>query len=144
MQEKNKEISFLKKNILTYLNIKGVTNRECYNATGMSEGILSQSTGLTEDNILKFLKVYSDINLNFLFYGSEPVLKQNENEISQTESANKAALEMIRDLSAENALLRRENEELKDLNKKTSRSTDVPLSMVAEPEIGYKEKASKP
>lgn len=119
MQDRNKEISFLKKGILAYLKIKGVTNKECYSATGMSEGILSQSTGLTEDNILKFLNVYSDINLNYLFYGIEPIIKQNEIEIYQKGDMNKIALEMIRDLSAENALLKKENEELRELHKKT-------------------------
>lgn len=69
MKEINREISILKQRILEYLDAKGVTRNECYKNTGISNSVLSQPNGMSEDNILKFLSCYRDISLDWLFYG---------------------------------------------------------------------------
>jgi SOS-response transcriptional repressor LexA len=75
-----REISIIKKNILQYLDYKGVTKYEFYQKTGVSNGILSQSNGISEDNILKFLSYYSEINVEWLLTGKGSMLKGDEVE----------------------------------------------------------------
>lgn len=76
-----------------------------------------------------------EVDSHWLLTGKENTKEEKDNPIEAS-----LFLDRIEKLSAENALLKKENEDLKELNKKTGRSTDVPLSMVTEPEIGYKEK----
>lgn len=70
-----REISIVKQNILQFLDFKGISKYEFYQKTGISNGILSQSNGISEDNILKFLSYYSEINTSWLFTGKGSMLK---------------------------------------------------------------------
>jgi hypothetical protein len=76
MQEKNRDFSVIKKRIIQYLDIKGISKYEFYQKTKISNGILSQKGGLTEDNILKILSYYKDINANWLLTGEGPMLRE--------------------------------------------------------------------
>ena len=40
----------------------------------MSRSVLSQPNGMTEENLLKFLACYQDINSEWLLFGNEPML----------------------------------------------------------------------
>lgn len=77
-----REFSIIKERILQYLDYKGITKYKFYQETGVSNGVLSQNNGFSEDNILKFLSVYKDISLEWLFYGTEPMIKDSEQTIS--------------------------------------------------------------
>ena len=81
MQEKNKEISLIKRNILKYAEYKGVSKYEVYQKTGISRSVLSQNNGMTEDNLLKFLAYYSDVNIEWLLTGNGQMLKQNAQKL---------------------------------------------------------------
>lgn len=70
-----RSFSFIKEKILQYLDYKGITKYKFYQETGITNGILSQSNGFSEENILKFLNVYKDISLDWLFFGTEPMIK---------------------------------------------------------------------
>lgn len=70
-----RENSVIKKRILQYLDFKGVSKYEFYQKTGVSNGVLSQNNGLSEDNIMKFLSYYRDINVNWLVTGEGEMLK---------------------------------------------------------------------
>lgn len=88
-QENMRDFSILKSRILQYLELKGITKYECYKNTGITNGVLSQSNGLSEDNILKFLSYYNDINLNWLFTGEGNILKEDAPKAPQpAESAD--------------------------------------------------------
>ncbi|MGE4585836.1 MAG: hypothetical protein AB7D05_00675 [Mangrovibacterium sp.] len=117
-----RETLILKKRILQYLRLKGITKYEFYRKTGISNGILSQKNGLSEDNLLRFLSYYSDINYKWLLTGEGEILSENEKQESRScnqpqQYDNSNELKMIKDLAAENALLKKENEELKDKKK---------------------------
>lgn len=64
-----REISLIKKNILKYLDFKGVSKYEFYKHTGVSNGVLSQSSGMSEENTLRFLNYYKDVNPTWLITG---------------------------------------------------------------------------
>ena len=80
MQEKQREYSIFKERILQYLDLKGISKYECYNKTGISRSVLSQSNGMTEENLLKFLAQFDDISPDWLLYGKGEMLR-NEQKI---------------------------------------------------------------
>lgn len=80
MQEKNKEISPIKKRILQYLEFKDITMYRCYKETGISKNVLSQTNGLSEDNLVKFLNIYKDANPTWITIGEESMLKEVSGE----------------------------------------------------------------
>ena len=55
-----RENSTVKQNILKYLENKGVSAYEFYQISGISNGVLSQKGGISEDNIVKFLSTFPD------------------------------------------------------------------------------------
>jgi len=74
MQENRRDFSLFKSRILQYLERKGITKYECYKNTGITNGILSQKTGLSEENVLKFLSYYTDISTDWFFTGKGEML----------------------------------------------------------------------
>lgn len=85
MQEKEREISPIKQNILKYLDYKGITQYQCYKDTGITRGVLAQPTGISEDNIARFLAYYKDISIEWLITGQGEMLKGDLN-YSKSES----------------------------------------------------------
>lgn len=77
MQIKNKDYSVIKKNILKVLEFKGVSKKEFYEQSGVSDGILSQFGGLSEESLLKFINYYPEINLFWLLTGKGEMLVED-------------------------------------------------------------------
>lgn len=118
----------------------GMTIQDFEKSISVSNGYvnsISKSIGI--DKIELILEKYPNLNIEWVLIGKGEMTKE-ETEKEKYGTDITPLLDRIEKLSAENALLKKENEDLKESNKKTGRSTDVPLSMVAEPEIGYKEK----
>ena len=126
-----REFSTLKQRILEYLELKGITRYEFYTATGISNGVLSQKNGLSEENLLKFLKIYHDINFHWFLTGTGGIIdkytdknprKRGKNMPIQPhhliKQGNSNELKMICKLAMKNALLEKENKEIKNLLKK--------------------------
>jgi hypothetical protein len=76
MQEK----SLIKKNILKYLENKGITKYRFYKETGVTRGILDQNNGMSEENTARIIAYYGDINLEWLLTGKGSMLKQTAPE----------------------------------------------------------------
>ena len=84
MKENTRDFSVLKQRILQYLDFKGITKYECYKNTGITNGVLSQPNGMSEDNLLKFLSYYSDISTDWLLAGCGSMLRDdNQAKISK-------------------------------------------------------------
>ena len=81
MQEKQREKSPIKERILQYLNLKGITKYALYRDSGITRGILDQDTGISEDNLQKFLHFAQDISLTWLITGEGEILKTKSTEI---------------------------------------------------------------
>lgn len=75
MQEIKQEKSQIKRNISLYLHRKGVSDYEFYKKSGITRGILSQSNGISEDNISRFLAYAPDVNVVWLLTGEGEMLK---------------------------------------------------------------------
>lgn len=65
-----RENSLIKQNILYILDLKAVTKYEFYKKTGVSNGVLSQKNGMSEENTLRFLSCYPDVNPTWLLTGN--------------------------------------------------------------------------
>lgn len=84
MQDKYRDTSIIKARILKYLDFKGISKYECYQSTGIANGVFSQRGGISEENILKFLSHYQDINPTWLLTGIGNILtKAHPSAISQ-------------------------------------------------------------
>lgn len=78
-----REISIIKQNILQYLDYKGVSKYEFYQKTGVSNGVLSQKSGISEDNILRFLSYYKEVNPEWLLTGKGEMLKSKKHIVEE-------------------------------------------------------------
>lgn len=72
-----REISILKERILQYLEFKGVKKSDFYTSTGVSNGVLSQKNGMSEDSIMRFLNYYTDINPEWLLTGNGSMIRKD-------------------------------------------------------------------
>lgn len=77
MQEK----SLIKKKILQYLELKGISKYKFYQETGIARGVLDQNNGLTEENIFKILAWARDISPNWLLTSDDHQYPQQVEQI---------------------------------------------------------------
>ena len=132
-----RENSIIKKNILQFLEIKGITKYEFYKKTGISNGVLSQNGGLSEENTLKFLSYFKEINCEWLLSGIGEMLKTTK-DVVKVEELNVEygknidynekyyeVLEKYYQLSEENKHLRSLLEKNKKLNSQHAQDATV-------------------
>lgn len=81
-----RDFSIVKHNILKYAEFKGISKYEIYQKTGITNGILSQKNGISEENMLKFLSYYNDISPEWLLTGKGPMIK-NQYKVTPIETA---------------------------------------------------------
>ncbi len=75
-------MSSIKKRMLEYILNDGISKYKFYNETGMTRGVLDSPSGITEDNIIKFVNYYPDIDLNWLIKGE----KDNSSKLNKSET----------------------------------------------------------
>ena len=83
MQEK----SLIKKNILFYLENKGISKYKFYQDTGITRGVLGQNNGMSEENTAKILAYYPEISTDWLLTGKGEMLRKT-NSTKNTESSH--------------------------------------------------------
>ena len=102
-----RDFSIIKQKILQYLDIKGISKYKFYQETGITNGILSQTNGLSEENTLKFLSKYRDISLDWLFYDEGSMLRSDVASVPPDETPDEspnAALNTLKGIIKEQAL----------------------------------------
>lgn len=83
-------MSTIKRNILEYLDNKGISKYSFYKDTGMSRGTLDNKSGLTEENIAKFIAYAKNINLQWLLTGDGKMEKDEySNQVGEPNSVYK-------------------------------------------------------
>ena len=75
--------STIKENILYYLEVQGITMYDFYKKTGVSNGVLSQKTGMSEENTMRFLSYYKNVNPIWLLTNEGPMLKPDKKTIAR-------------------------------------------------------------
>ena len=117
-----REFSIIKKNILYFIDNQSISKYELYQKTGISNGVLSQKGGMSEENTIKFLSYYTNVSADWLLTGKGEMLKkeglvqQAHNNISSTITQQQTihAPEDYETLKQENKRLTQENSGLKD------------------------------
>jgi len=117
-----REFSIIKKNILYFIDNQNISKYELYQKTGISNGVLSQKGGMSEENTIKFLSYYTNVSADWLLTGKGEMLKkeglvqQAHNNISSTITQHQTihAPEEYQELKEENKRLAQENSQLKD------------------------------
>lgn len=84
-----KNLSTAKKRIRYIIDNEGISRRQFYIKTGIANGVLDQNTGLSEDNIYRFISTYTEINLEWIITGKGPILKKDITSPTTTEKENK-------------------------------------------------------
>lgn len=69
MQEDKQEKSPIKQKILRFLEAKGVSHYEFYKNSGVTRGVLTQPSGISEENIARFLAYAPEVNPTWLLRG---------------------------------------------------------------------------
>lgn len=83
-----REFSILKGRILQYLELKGITKYTFYKVTGIANGVLSQPNGISEDNLLRFLECYPEVNPSWLLRGEGAMLQAGESKVPSVDYAS--------------------------------------------------------
>lgn len=74
MQEK----SLIKKNILQFIEYKGISKYKFYQETGITRGVLDQDNKMSEENTAKFLAYYPEVSAEWLITGKGSMIKDGE------------------------------------------------------------------
>jgi hypothetical protein len=78
-----KKFSYIKGRIREFADCQGINIKEIYKNTGMTDGTLSNLSGITEDNILKFFSHYKNVNANWLFKGEGNMIQFEGRMVSE-------------------------------------------------------------
>jgi len=110
--------------ILQYIEYKNISKYQFYKEVGVSNGFLDKDGAIGSDKCEKICYQYPDLNLYWLILGTGTMLRDGKIEditipIAETpvQIEDNRSMSFIMDryeaLAAENALLKKENEELK-------------------------------
>lgn len=95
------EISPIKKRILQYIDIKGLSKYQFYKDSGITRGVLDKDSGISEDNIAKFIAYDTNINFQWLLTGEGPMLKNQKSDnsvVAQPTPSNRKTTDPIHDI----------------------------------------------
>ena len=70
----------IKARILTHLRKIGISKYKFYKNTGITRGVLDAPSGISEENIAKYIAYYAEINPEWLLTGKGPMLRDPKDE----------------------------------------------------------------
>jgi hypothetical protein len=120
----------IRERVAQYLLLKGVSRYRFYKETGLSNGFLDKPGSINSDNCEKICYCYPDISPEWLLTGKGDMLRNNElfdAENPESISSVGALIQKIVELSAENTLLKKENETLRSITGNTKKVIHVPI-----------------
>lgn len=77
MQEK----SLIKQNILQYIEYLGISKYDFYKKSGITRGVLDQTSGISEENTTKFLAYAPEVNIDWLLTGKGKMISSEHSEL---------------------------------------------------------------
>jgi ribosomal protein L29 len=129
MQENEQIKSPVKQRILSFAETLGISKRKFYATIGVSRGTLENNTGITEDIVAKFIAVYANVSIEWLFTGNGSMIREEQTSpqsvVSQANEfykelyekiyeENKALLQKVGKMGGEIEMLKKTNEQLKN------------------------------
>lgn len=77
-----RNLTSIKERILYYLETKDINITQFYKESGVTYGVLSQKSKMSEDNTVRFLTHYSDVDATWLITGHGSMLKSDVNNLN--------------------------------------------------------------
>lgn len=74
--------------ILKYLDSKGISKREFYRLTGISNGFLDKTKNIGSDNLAKIFSIYKDLNRDWLLMDEGDMIVQPQTPYPQNIKVN--------------------------------------------------------
>ena len=92
--------SSIKDRILDYLDYKCISQYQCYGSTGITRGVFAQKFGLSEENLLKFLNFYTEVDPTWLVTGNGNMLidKKTDERINSTVLNSDVHLQEVKEI----------------------------------------------
>ena len=88
----------IKQRIIEYLEFKGVTMYQFNKDSGITRGVIEKSSGISEDNITKFIAYAPEVDVNWLVLGTGKMIKENNSPSMVHEPNNVFKLKTDRSL----------------------------------------------
>ena len=107
-----REFSFVKQNILYFIEKQNISKYELYQKTGISNGVLSQKGGMSEENTIKFLSFYTEVSADWLLTGKGEMLKTSTQSITQNGNTN---VNNGHNVSGQGNVIKQTNDELMEI-----------------------------
>lgn len=107
-----REFSFVKQNILYFIEKQNISKYELYQKTGISNGVLSQKGGMSEENTIKFLSFYTEVSADWLLTGKGEMLKTSAQNITQNGNTN---VNNEHNVSGQGNIIKQTNDELMEI-----------------------------
>ena len=107
-----REFSLVKRNILYFIEKQNISKYELYRKTGISNGVLSQKGGMSEENTIKFLSFYTEVSADWLLTGKGEMLKTSAQNITQKGNTN---VNNGHNVSGQGNIIKQTNDELMEI-----------------------------
>ena len=107
-----REFSLVKQNILYFIEKQNISKYELYQKTGISNGVLSQKGGMSEENTIKFLSFYTEVSADWLLTGKGEMLKTSAQNITQKGNTN---VNNGHNVSGQGNIIKQTNDELMEI-----------------------------
>ncbi|MEW6772941.1 MAG: hypothetical protein AB1304_02960 [Bacteroidota bacterium] len=99
------------KRLLEYIKTKGYSKMDFYRKCGLSNGFLDKTDNPTLENILKIIKNFPDLNLEWLITGKGEMIKKvsaEAEQIKEIQEKLKLYEDLISSLKETNELLKKQ------------------------------------
>lgn len=108
------KISPIKEKILRFIDIKGISKYQFYRDTGIARSTLDKDSGISEENIAKFIAQYPEVNVEWLFLDKGEIFRCSTDVQIPKENGPKNShlnghlFDKIEDKTESHAVLRKE------------------------------------
>lgn len=123
----------VRQRVIKYLEYKKISRTKFYRMAHLSNGYLDKEGAMSTTNCEKICEIFPEINPEWLLTGNGMMLRVQDQQEGTENVAVGVLVEKLVELTAENTLLKRENEALRTAYEgyKDRFSTDTPEENVA-------------
>lgn len=79
----------IKERILEYIDYKGISKYKFYQDTGITRGVLDKDSGISEENVARFVAYEKNVNIDWLITGRGKMLKTKSTEKTNKKKVSK-------------------------------------------------------
>jgi hypothetical protein len=106
----------VRQRVLKFLEYKNISRTKFYRMAHLSNGFLDKEGAMSTANCEKIFEVFPDMNPEWLLTGNGAMVRVKDQQEDTGTNAVEVLVDKLVELTAENALLKRENEVLRTAN----------------------------